>query len=127
MAIHYRINEEAGVVITEITGKVSVEDITQHYHRANADPDAREQYHSLVDMREAEPLDLTITDIDYVNNLSAPSRSSKTRLAFVAEDETNVGLCSIFQQFAEPVGQPIQIFTDIDSAWSWLCEETVAA
>ncbi|MEM7010076.1 MAG: STAS/SEC14 domain-containing protein [Verrucomicrobiota bacterium] len=123
MAIHYRINEDAGVVITEITGKVSVEEITQLYHRANADPANLETYHTLVDMREAEPLDLTITDVDYVNNLSAPNRSPKTRLAFVADDETNVGLCAIFQQFSEPIGQPIEIFTDIDSAWTWLKTE----
>lgn len=124
MAIHYRLDEETGVVVTEISGAVSVEEITQLFHSAAADPQVGLRHDSLVDLRNAEPLSLTITDIDYVASITKSSLNgdSNRKIAFLSEDETNVGLCTLFQEFAKGPGRVIELFTDFNVAWNWLVD-----
>ncbi|MFT5466013.1 MAG: hypothetical protein ACI8UO_001111 [Verrucomicrobiales bacterium] len=120
MPIHYRLDEDSGVVITEIEDQITVEEITQLFNSAVADPDVGLRRDSLVDLRKAGPLGLTITDIDFVANMSKSAGSkSTTKIAFVSEHETNVGLCTQFQDFSNGANE-VQIFTDYDEAWSWL-------
>ena len=129
MAIHYRLDEGSGVAITEISGDVSVEEISQLFHSAAADPQIGLQRDSLVDLRNAAPLNLTITDIDYVATItkSSVSGDSETRIAFLSEDETNVGLCTLFQEFAKGPGRAIEVFTDFEVAWNWLVDDGLSS
>ena len=118
--IHYRIDRHAKVIVTEIVGNLSVDDIGSHYQPVVEKAVAGSRLHGLIDLRKADPMPFSITDVDYLATLTQPFSKRSAKLAFVSSDEINVGLCSLYRQFADEHREPIRIFASYDEAWDWL-------
>lgn len=119
MAIHHQINQDAGVLVADVRGAPSVEEIVAQFKAGMANPEIEACRGALVDLRNADALEFSIMDVDYLAQLTQPTPTSAARLALVASSETNVGLCALYQRYVA-VGERVEIFTELAEAWTWL-------
>ena len=121
MPIHHSIDSENALSVVTVSGSVTVEEAANFIkERQKADDDMG--YPVLVDTRAADAHnDLLITDMDLLARLAAEThrRNGGRKEAFVAEDEQNAGLLSLFRKFSLN-GHNQRVFAEIDEAIAWL-------
>lgn len=120
MPITYTVDLERGISEARWTGRITVDDVRDHWTRLLADPDALRFRRSLADIREAD-FELRGPELDaLVRTLMAPALEGRSwKAAIIVEKPVQMGLSRQYQVFAERYSVDA-IFTDPDAARAWL-------
>ena len=120
MPIHHSIDNDRQLSVTTITGLITVSEAAD-FLKMRAVNGKRSLLPLLVDAREAETHDFLITDMDLLARLAAdihgPRQARKE--AFVAVDEHNVGLLTLFRKFSLN-RENQRVFQEVEEAIRWL-------
>ncbi len=129
MPVVTRVHPEENIIVHRATGQLEIDDITQAFDNALADPDFRPGMNALWDLRDAaihfspDKLQELVTHVA----LSRDRRGTRYRLAIVAQDSVLLMLADIFKALTGPLSFEVRIFRDDDEAWSWLRQDSTSA
>jgi len=114
------VDHARGITEERWTGRISVDDLRDHWTRLLADPDALRFRRSLADIREAD-FEVRGPEIEaLIRMLVAPALEGLSwKTAIVVEKPVQMGLSRQYQVFAERYSVDA-IFTDPDAARAWL-------
>ncbi len=119
MPIDYVIENER--VITVGKGVVTFQEIYQMAMRQIEDPAFRSEFDELLDLTEAEKLQLSKSELQELADISPFDPNS--RRAFAASDDLAFGLTRMYQVFQEPTGAEVCIFRNLVEATKWFDEK----
>jgi len=120
MPIHHSIDNDRQLSVTTITGLITVSEAAD-FLKMRASNGGSGGLPVLVDAREAEKQDFLITDMDLLARLAGEihQRKQARKEAFVAVDEHNVGLLTLFRKYS--INRENQrVFQDLEDAIGWL-------
>lgn len=120
MPISHSIDNGRQLSVTTITGRITITDAIDYIKDRTAE-DSGEHLPVLVDARDAERQEFLITDMDLLARLAGEihQHNGTRKEAFVALDEHNVGLMTIFRKFSTN-SENQRVFEDLDDAIGWL-------
>lgn len=123
MPLRFRIDDEAGLVITTAEGRVSAEDLLAHARELALTPNR--PHRELVDF--SDRVEITVPT-EAVRQMAAFLANEDvnipdSRLALVAKTDAVFGMMRVFQAHREHSNVAIRVFRDRDEALRWLTEE----
>lgn len=123
MPIHYRIDEQEGLIHTTWEGDVDADDLREHWLAYLNDPAVMTLRRSLVDVRGAH-IHFHGTDLsNLIKSLVLPALAGRDWiLAIVIANEVQYGLSRQFHVFADTFSKD-QIFYNMDAAREWVLRQ----
>ena len=114
---------EDGIVFTEVTGEVTVEEQKEFSRTWLADPDLPSP---LLVCRESVDLDSLTAEMvkdsaKFTSTLDIPDGS---RLAIVVDSDVAYGMSRVYEAWTAELNVDIRIFRDRDEAIKWLRQES---
>jgi hypothetical protein len=119
--IRYEIDPEKRLVVTTVTGSVSVAQMLEYQRTLASDPRYRPDFRALSDYTQAEPFKATGDDIWRLAE-AMPVAQGARRAMLVASD-LHYGLGRIAQSVSERPGVAVAVFRDRAEAMAWLDAE----
>jgi hypothetical protein len=121
MPMSYEVDGERSLVRCRTWGRLTNEELREHYRAMGADPSFRPSFRQLGDLRD---VDVGLLDAGVVREVAA-SRvfAPGVRRALVASTDHAYGLSRIFAAYAETGLQEVKVFRDMASAERWLDQE----
>jgi hypothetical protein len=118
MPMSYEIDGERSLVRCRTWGRLTNEELRDHYREISADPHFDPSFRQLGDLRD---VDLGLLDAGAVREVAA-SRvfAPGVRRALVAPTDHAYGLSRIFAAYADTGLQEVQVFRDMAAAERWL-------
>jgi hypothetical protein len=130
MGIRYRVEEELGLVMAAVEGRITDADVLAYAERRLDDPDRLRAFDEVMDLR-AIAEDSTVTNRG-VRQLAQfwGDRSSEIgggRLAVIAPSDVSFGMSRMYQILRDGGPDSIQVFRDPIDAFCWLDVEIAVA
>jgi hypothetical protein len=117
MPAQHRIDRKQNIAFSILEGTLSNTELLQHQHAVQSDPAFNPTLDHVIDMRNARMEAITAIT---VNDLAHATRFSKdSRRAMLISSDEQYGLSRMFQMLLDPP-QDVRIFTDLESALTWL-------
>ena len=121
MPVTYKIDKAAGIIRTNCTGPVTIEEVIEHFHVLERDPDCPRRLDVLLDLSEE-------TSVPTSDNLMGVSREISRisgtvefgNCAIVACTDVLYGMLRMFQVFAEEYFRESYVFRTVSEAEAWL-------
>ena len=121
MPVKYQIDKVNRIIRTRCTGPVTIEEVIDHFHVLERDPDCPDHVEVLLDLSEQ-------TSIPKKENLQAVTGEIKRirgrvqfgRCAIVACTDALYGMLRMFQVFAEQYFRESYVFRTASEAEAWL-------
>lgn len=124
--ITYQVLHDRALVLTQVTGVVTSEDILGHLGILAADPEVQPGYVSLVDLTEVTDFQVRFDGMKEVaereRQVLPDLRLSRT--AFVSDRDQVYGTLRILQSLSEDAPTEIACFRSLGEAREWLGLET---
>jgi len=127
MPITCRIDRDAGIVHTKLSGQFSAEEVTAYRDRLLGDPDYRPGMLGFVDCREVESLPSASTLQLLALEISRRQEAvGSSRVAVVVASEAAYGLMRMYEVYIASTSIKVKVFRDEAEALSWLMTGQVA-
>lgn len=118
MPMSYEIDDQRSLVYCRTWGRLTNEELRDHYHALRADPRFDPSYRQLGDLRD---VNLDLLDPVVVREVaSARVFAPGVRRALVAPSDHAYGLSRIFAAYADTGLQEVKVFRDMATAERWL-------
>lgn len=121
MPVECRIDAEAGIIHTILSGEVGASDIIEAIEALFRHPDYRPGMIGLADLRSytwrAETSDIKRIAQFMIANGDTIGRS---RTAIVVSDDYSYGMSRMYEAFADASPIEVDVFRDMDEAVAWL-------
>ncbi|MBW2397174.1 MAG: hypothetical protein JRG95_23235 [Deltaproteobacteria bacterium] len=123
MPLHFRIDEEAGLVITTAEGRVSAEDLVAHARELAKTPNR--PLRELVDFSETVEITLPTEAVSDAARFlrDEDQNAAGSRVAMVAKADAVFGMMRLFEAYRAHSGVLIRVFRNRDDALRWLAGE----
>ncbi|MBW2241509.1 MAG: hypothetical protein JRH01_05940 [Deltaproteobacteria bacterium] len=123
MPLHFRIDEEAGLVITTAEGRVSAEDLVAHARELAKTPNR--PLRELVDFSETVEITLPTEAVSDAAMFlrDEDQNAAGSRVAMVAKADAVFGMMRLFEAYRAHSGVLIRVFRNRDDALRWLAGE----
>ena len=119
MSVKYHIDRRRRLIVTTGEGRVTFAEAKEHQDRLLSDPDFDPEFDQLIDMTNAEELEITAEEA--VSLASRPVVSQESRRAFVAGNKAIFGMGRLMETHHElRVGGPTGVFYHLSEALDWL-------
>lgn len=118
MPAHFQIDSARQIVLSTLTGTVSIADLRTHMDELARDPGFVPTYRHLWDLRGATKGALTAADLRSL--LGQGPWSKETRRAFVCDSELSFGMARMAQLLTDERPSEIRVFRDLSEALDWL-------
>lgn len=120
MSIRYRVDRVRGLLITFVTGRVSVEEVVRYLDQIVADPET-DECDELVIVRDADLKEISSEGVRRIaRHASKVTTRDDFRTAVVAPSDAEFGLLRMFEAFRERAEGNFGVFRDLESARVWL-------
>jgi hypothetical protein len=118
------VDTEKGIVITTVTGKITVAEIRADITRLRAQPNYTPDMPGIVDMRGATA-GLTSDELRQIADVvkNSPKTVSGARRALLVGSDFMYGLYRMFAAFASDGSVEYQVFRDEKLAFAWVEEK----
>jgi len=127
MPLTFRIDRDAGIVQTKVSGQFTAEEVTAYRDRLLSDPDYRPGMLGFVDCREVESLPSTSTlQLLALEITRRQEAVGPTRVAVVVASEAAYGLMRMYEVYTASTPIRIKTFREEAEALSWLMSGQVA-
>lgn len=117
MPITYHIDRGQHLVVSEWSGKITIQEARAHFAALKADPDFDPTMRHLSEALGAEAT-LSFGELRLLA-FESPFNDSG-RAAIVASTDLVFGVSKQYEAFAERDGRDIRVFRDLDEARAWL-------
>ncbi len=119
MGISYLLNDVTGIIISNWSGEISVDDMTQHWHTVLEQMKTPTGKGSLIDFGDAKPR-INFTDLThFVSTIVIPTlQGKKWKTAIVAHDPFQYSSARQFETLVDKRLE-IKIFTNQVDALNW--------
>jgi hypothetical protein len=125
MPATYAIDKQRRLVITTVSGQLTLADALAHQNKILKDSDFDPSFSQLIDLTRASGSDLEARDIRKMAERKIFSPES--RRAIVASSNLLYGFGRMFEILREGAGESgIRIFRDLDEAVDWLLSKSTA-
>jgi len=125
MPIDYRVDSARRVLIAEVVGRVTDDDLLAYGRALLDDPRAGEANHEFVDLRSVDASSIiTSQGVRALAQfwIDAYAKMSGGRLAILAESDVSYGMARMYQSYRADGPDEIRIFRDEAEAWDWICD-----
>ena len=124
MPVTYKIDKAAGIIRTKCTGPVTIEEVIEHFHVLERDPECPSRLDVLLDLSEE-------TSVPTSGNLRDVTREIRRirdtvefgNCAIVACTDVVYGMLRMFQVFAEEYFRESYVFRTVREAEAWLVSQ----
>jgi hypothetical protein len=124
MPVEYQIDKVHRIIRTRCTGPVTIEEVVEHFHVLERDPDCPDLVDVLLDLSEQ-------TSIPKKENLQAVTGEIKRirgrvqfgSCAIVACTDALYGMLRMFEVFAEQLFRESYVFRTVREAEAWLSSQ----
>ena len=119
VASHYEIDRVRRLVMSTLSGVITLPDIRELREKIQKDPDFDPSFAQLVDVAQLSKVELSSEDLRRIAGTNIFAQSS--RLAIVATSKFLYGLSRMFQIHREMNGVGgVRVFRDRDEALAWV-------
>jgi hypothetical protein len=120
--ISYRIEIEESLLVVEIQGRVTPEDVVRYRGTLLVDPEFVPGMNTLVDGRLAETEGLNASDLQFLADDIHARRKllARARCAVVVESETAFGLMRMYEVYTLESPVIVRVFREESEARLWL-------
>lgn len=119
MTVEYSIDRKRRLVITTLSGELSVAECFAHHLTLAMDPEFDPSYNELIDGGEIDNVQLDSTSIFKLGQ-SCPYSGAAYRAIYTADRPINYACAYLFQLFASGRHGVIKVFKDRSDAIRWL-------
>jgi hypothetical protein len=124
MPVEYQIDKVNRIIRTRCTGPVTIEEVVEHFHVLERDPDCPDFVNVLLDLSKQ-------TSIPKKENLQAVTGEIKRirgrvqfgSCAIVACTDALYGMLRMFEVFAEQLFRELYVFRTVREAEAWLTSQ----
>ena len=121
MSITYTIDQDRQIIYTEILGKITLQDVHEHFRMLNEDHNIPANLDVLLDLRGTK----TIPTTQQIELITEEIRRLQPKIdwrfcAIVASEPALYGMGRVLGVFAEKLFSDIQVFYTYDEAIIWL-------
>ena len=109
---------DRGLMILRASGKLTYEELFEARERGLRHPAFKRTYPSLADFREVTSFERRVRLIRKLAENPIVARDA--RLAILPPAGQPWGMARLFIAYAQLMGRPVEIFTDVESAERWL-------
>lgn len=118
MPISYEVDPSRRLMLLRGHGVLSMSELAEARARGAADPAFDASYATLVDFRGVTAIDRRLRLIRELAERPVVARNA--RLAILPPPRQPWGLARLFVAYAQLMGRPVEIFTDVEEAERWL-------
>ena len=121
MPVTYEIDKAAGIIRTRCTGEVTIEEVVEHFHVLEQDPDCPSRLDVLLDVCDETSVP-TSENLRHVTCQIGRIRGTVEfgNCAIVACSDGLYGMLRMFQVFAEEYFRESYVFRTLAEAEQWL-------
>jgi hypothetical protein len=122
VAIDFRIDLDAGLLIVEVEGRVVPDDVVRYRTRLLADSDFSPGMNTLVDCREASTDGFNASDLQFLANDIASRRRllGRAKCAVLVSTDAAYGLLRMYEAYTLESPVEVRVFRDEDEALAWV-------
>jgi len=124
MPVECRLDAEAGIVYTVVSGEIGASDIIEAVEELFRNPDFRPGLIGLADLR-SYTWRSEMSDIRRVAQfmIANGSKIGRSRTAIVVASDYSYGMSRMYEAFAAASPIKVKIFRDMDEAVAWLRDD----
>ena len=125
MPASYNIDKERRLVISTVSGVVTLADGLAHQRNLRNDPDFDPSFSQLMDFRQVIRVDLSGEDVRKLAQTTIFSPNS--RRAMLVSSDLEYGLARMFEILRETMGERgIRVFRDLNEALDWVLAKSAS-
>ena len=126
MPIFLNIYKERGLVISTVSGVVTITDALEHRENLRRHPDFDPSFSQLVDLSNVTKIEFSREDVERFAQDTI--FSSNSRRAALATGDHAYGLARMFEMLREFKGEEgVRVFRNLDEALEWVLAENATA
>ena len=126
MAFFYKIDKKQRLVMTTVSGVMTLADGLSHQNTIRNDPEFAPTFSQLMDLTHATRIDLTQQDIHRLAQTNVFSPNS--RRAILVKTDVAYGLARMYELLRETMGEHgIRVFRNLDEALEWILSKSETA